>query len=123
MTPGYHLIERQRLARHIDIMQDAYDAAQSRIEYNNRVLQMLRHYNQRRDSAAVPQENINNEYEYTTHVLHDLVAYLQDLHANDATYHVICNRITALQRTERLQQPSIPEQIRARIAALFQRTR
>ena len=126
MTPGFRIIERERIIANIKIIMMAYRASNAQTEYHANLLKLLSKYNGKSDALKVKMQfnHIRNEQ-----LLTEIAAYLYDLTSDEDYFSYDYERYVvdiaenlAYTAQNRRSNQIIPT-IRSRIAALFQRTK
>ena len=126
MTPGFRIIERERIIANIKIIMMAYRASNAQTEYHANLLKLLSKYNGKSVSleSEIQLNRIRNE-----RLLTEIAAYLYDLTSTEDSFSYDYERYVvdvaenlAYTAQNRRSNQIIPT-IRSRIAALFQRTK
>lgn len=125
MTPGFRIIERERIIANIKIIMMAYRASNAQTEYKTNLLKLLSKYNGKSDALKVKMQfnHIRNEQ-----LLTEIAAYLYDLTSDeDSSYdyerYVVDVAENLAYTTQNRRSNQIIPTIRSRIAALFQKTK
>ena len=126
MTPGFRIIERERIIANIKIITMAYRASNAQTQYHANLLKLLSKYNGKSDALKVKMQfnHIRNEQ-----LLTEIAAYLYDLTSDEDYFsydyerYVVDVAENLAYTTQNRRSNQIIPTIRSRIAALFQRTK
>ncbi len=126
MTPGFRIIERERIIANIKIIMMAYRASNAQTEYKTNLLKLLSKYNG--ESVSLESEirlnRIRNEQ-----LLTEIAAYLYDLTPDedspsyDYERYIVDTAEDTAYTTQNRQSNHFFPAIRSQIAALFQKTK
>lgn len=126
MTPGFRIIERERIIANIKIIMMAYRASNAQTQYHANLLKLLSKYNGKSVSleSEIQLNRIRNE-----RLLTEIAAYLYDLTSTEDSFsydyerYVVDVAENLAYTTQNRRSNQIIPTIRSRIAALFQRTK
>lgn len=126
MTPGFRIIERERIIANIKIIMMAYRASNAQTEYHANLLKLLSKYNGKSDALKVKMQfnHIRNEQ-----LLTEIAAYLYDLTSDEDYFsydyerYVVDVAENLAYTAQNRRSNQITPTIRSRIATLFQKTK